>query len=155
MTDNSSGLRPAPDPIVIAGALVSLAGYLLPWFKISERYRWWISGWGYTSVDSGGGWTLLTIVLLLVAAVAGVWARGSVAPAMIALVSGVAGMLFAVFVVAASFARFPDRSTVNWVGEMPFGLGLPLMALGMGTLLAGAGYAVVRAALDDRFGRIG
>jgi hypothetical protein len=41
----STGLRPAPDPIVLSGSLISLAGYLLPWFKLQSGYAWSFSGW--------------------------------------------------------------------------------------------------------------
>ena len=39
-----------------------------------------------------------------------------------------------------------ERGSLNWVGEMPFGVGLPLMAAGFGLLLAGAIRSVARTA---------
>jgi hypothetical protein len=139
--------RPAPDGLIVVGALVSLAGYLLPWFKVQSGYSWSFSGWEYASLSSGGGWTLLTFAWLGLSLVAGLWARASAAAAMTAVVGAVGGLMFALAVIAASFAEFREQGSTNWIGELPFGPGLPLMAAGFGILLAAGIRAVVRAAL--------
>ena len=150
-TENAAtlGLRPAPDAVVVLGALTSLAGYLLPWFRMQSGYAWSFSGWTYASLSSGGGWTLITFGWLALALVAGVWARTSPAAAMTAVVGTVGGLVFALTVVAASFAAFRDRGYLNWVAELPFGIGLPVLALGLGLLLAGAVRAVVRTTITS------
>ncbi|MEV0393939.1 hypothetical protein [Polymorphospora rubra] len=61
MTTQERPYRPAPDMAMLTGALAALAGYLLPWFRVGESYRWWYSGWEYATLSTGGGWTLLTI----------------------------------------------------------------------------------------------
>lgn len=154
-TDDSAtiGLRPAPDATVIAGALVSLGGYVLPWFRLQNGYEWSFSGWAYASLSTGGGWTLITFGWLAVALIAGVWARASSGAAMTAVVGAVGALVFALSVVAVSFVEFPEQGSLNWVGKMPFGIGLPLLALGLGVLFAGAVRAVVRTAASEATAR--
>ena len=72
------GRSTAPDAVVILGALTSLAGYLLPWFRMQS---------GYAYLDG--------------------------------------------------------------VAELPFGIGLPVPALGLGLLLVGAVRAVVRTTITS------
>ncbi|MEV0393938.1 hypothetical protein [Polymorphospora rubra] len=55
---------------------------------------------------------------------------------MTAVTAGIAGMFLALAVVAVSLGALPERTSINWVGELPFGIGLPLMALGFGLLFA-------------------
>ncbi|MEV7231123.1 hypothetical protein AB0M79_29510 [Polymorphospora sp. NPDC051019] len=136
MTAHERPYRPAPDAAMLVGAVAALAGYLLPWFKVGPSYLWWYSGWEYATLSTGGGWTLLTIPFLAGAVVASLWAGRSVAAAMTAVTAGVAGMFLALAVVAVSLGAMPERSSSNWVGELPFGPGLPLMALGFGLLFA-------------------
>lgn len=123
---------------MLLGALAALAGYLLPWFQISDSYDWWFSGWAYAELSTGGGWTLVTIGWLVLALGASLRAGRSHAATMTAVVGGVAGMVFAVAVVAVSLGSMPHRDSLNWIGQMPFGIGLPLMAGGFGLLVAGA-----------------
>ena len=138
------GLRPAPDAAVVVGALLSLAGYLLPWFRLQSGYSWSFSGWAYASLSTGGGWTLITFVWIAVALIAGLWARRSSGAAMVAVVGAICGLFFALAVVAVSFAEFRERGSLNWVGEMPFGVGLPVLAAGLGLAVAGGVRAIVR-----------
>jgi hypothetical protein len=138
MTTHDKPGWPAPNVPMLLGALAALAGYLLPWFQISDSYDWWFSGWAYAELSTGGGWTLITIAWLVLALGASLWARRSHAATMTAVVGGVAGMVFAVAVVAVSFGSMPPRDSLNWVGQIPFGIGLPLMAGGFGLLFAGA-----------------
>ncbi|MFI9526163.1 hypothetical protein [Micromonospora rosaria] len=41
----------ALDGVMLTAALITLGGYLLPWFKQSPRYQWWYSGWEYASLS--------------------------------------------------------------------------------------------------------
>lgn len=142
-----NSFRPSPDGLVVTGALIGLAGYLLPWFKIQSGYSWSFSGWAYASLSSGGGWTLLTVAWLAAALIAGLRARVSASAAVTAVVAGVGALLFALAVVAASFAEFRGGvGSINWIAELPFGIGLPVLALGLGLLLAGGMRAMVRTA---------
>lgn len=129
---------------MLAGALTALAGYLLPWFKQAPSYRWWYSGWEYASLSTGGGWTTTTIAWLLLAAGASLWAGRSVVAAMAGIVLGVGGLVSALAVVAASFGDIGERPHLNAVADTPTGIGLPLLAGGLGLLLAGAIRAIVR-----------
>lgn len=141
--------RLTPDALILTGAIIALIGYLLPWFRKGERYQWWFSGWGYASLDTGGGWTLLTLVWLAAVLVAALWAGSSSIAATAATVGGIGGLTFALLVVAASFAEFSDRGSINWIGELPFGMGVPAMALGFGLLIAGGVRATVRTMLIE------
>lgn len=129
---------------MLAGALLGLAGYLLPWFKVGPSYRWWYSGWEYASLSTGGGWTTTTIAWLVLAAAASLWAGRSVAAAMAGIVTAVGGLVSALTVVAASFAHMGERPNLNSVAEMPTEIGLPVLAGGLGLLFAGAIRAIVR-----------
>ncbi|MFF5175406.1 hypothetical protein ACFY3U_22625 [Micromonospora sp. NPDC000089] len=132
--------------MVVLGVLLATSGYLMPWFRIAAGYSWSFSGWTYASLDSGGGWTLITLVWLAVTAVAGCWARASSAAALTALTGGIGAMIFALTVVAASFTEFPQRGYSDAIAHLPFGVGLPVMAAGFGLLIAGAVRAVARTA---------
>lgn len=127
---------------MLAGALVAAAGYLLPWFKQSSSYDWWFSGWEFASLSTGGGWTLITLAWLAVAVLASLWAGRSTTAAMWGVVGAVGAAVFAVAVVAASFAAIPEQSSINYLAEVPIGVGLPLLAGGLGLLLAGACRAI-------------
>ena len=139
-----TGLRPAPDLAIVLGALLGLVGYVSPWFRVASGYDWSFSGWAYASLSSGGGWTLITFLWIALALVAGLWARTSPGAALTAVVGAIGGLFFAMAVVAVSFAEFRERGSLNWVGEMPFDIGLPLLAAGFGLLVAGGVRAVVR-----------
>ncbi|WP_189021541.1 hypothetical protein [Micromonospora yangpuensis] len=129
---------PGFDGSMLTGALLTLFGYLIPWFKQSPRYQWSYSGWNYASLSSGGGWTLWTFVFILAAIVASFWARTILGAAMTALTAAVGTLVFSLAVVAASFGAIGERSSSNAVADMPFGLGLPLLAVGLGLLVATA-----------------
>jgi len=141
--------RPAPDAALLIGSLLATAGYLLPWFKQSRSYGWSYSGWAYASLSSGGGWTLWTFVFLAVALVAGVWAHHSVAAAMWGVVGTVGAGLFSAAVVAASFSHVEERGSLNYLAEVPFHIGLPVLAAGLGLALAGGIRAVVHTTLRE------
>ncbi|MDG4829721.1 hypothetical protein O7627_10445 [Solwaraspora sp. WMMD1047] len=128
--------RPAPNGLLLAGSVVILLGYLLPWFKTDEQKQWWWSGWNYLTLSSGGGWTWWAVFLLVVAIGASCWAGRSLELAQVAVGAATAAMVFASAVVAVSLGGMPERSSINWVGELPFGIGLPLMAIGFGTVVA-------------------
>jgi hypothetical protein len=135
-------LRPKPDAAMLCGALAATAGYLSPWFKEDESNLWWHSGWGFASLSNGGGWTLVTLAWLAVAVAASLWAGRHLAAAMSGVVGGVGAGVFALAVVAASFSATPERDSSNYLTELPFGIGLPLLAAGLGLLLAGGVRAI-------------
>lgn len=145
-TSGLAGLRPAPDGLAVAGALLAAAGYLLPWFRMQPGYAWSFSGWTYASLTGGGGWTLITFGWLALALAAALWARASPPAAVTTLVGAVGGMMFALSVVAVSFAQFPEKGTSNWIVEIPFDIGMPVMALGFSLLIAGGVRAIVHTA---------
>lgn len=130
---------------MLFAALLALAGYLLPWFRVSSGYSWSYSGWSYASLSTGGGWTLITFAFLLVALVAAFWSRTVVAAAMTALTAAIGTLVMALAVVAASFANIGPRDNSNAVAERPFGIGLPLLAIGVGLLIATACRDIARA----------
>lgn len=126
------------DGAMLGATLLTLAGYLLPWFKVSSGHRWSYSGWGYASLSTGGGWTLTTFAFIVVALVASFWARTVTAAAMTALTAAIGTLVMALTVVAASFGNIGPRDNSNAVAERPFGIGLPLLAIGLGLLIATA-----------------
>ncbi len=144
METPSRWYRPAPDALLLTGAAVALLGYLVPWFRISERYLWSYSGWNYLTLSTGGGWTWWPVFFLVIAIGASLWARRVAGLAMLAVGAAVAGMFLAGAVVAVSLGALPERSSTNWVGELPVGTGLPLMAVGFGCVVAGAVAAARR-----------
>jgi len=109
------------------GALLALAGYLLPWF---ESRIGQVSGWDCTNIDSG--WPRFTVACLLLSIGGSLRAGRSQRSAFIAVIAGLGGMFFALSVVAASLSGFRDPL------GLPLGVGLPLMAGGFGLLLIGA-----------------
>ncbi|WP_084742424.1 hypothetical protein [Cryptosporangium aurantiacum] len=151
--DDVASLRPKPDIAMVLGALFALAGYLMPWFKLGDDYEWWFSGWSYAGLSSGGGWTLFTFVWLAVALGAALWAGGSAAAAMTGLVATAGTLVMSSAVVAVSFAMVPEKDALNPVANLPFGLGLPVLGIGLGLLLAGGcratALAVLRAPAAD------
>jgi hypothetical protein len=139
-TRGASGL----DGGMLLGTLVTLAGYLLPWFRRGAGYSWSYSGLEYATLSDGGGWTLLTFGWLLLALGAAPFARRRVAAAMTGVVAAVGALFTSLAVVAASFATLGEQSALNPVAQVPFGIGLPVLAAGLGLLLATSIRAVVR-----------
>ncbi|WP_341716849.1 hypothetical protein QQG74_23160 [Micromonospora sp. FIMYZ51] len=155
-TPQTSTLRLfAVDVGMLVATLTTLFGYLMPWFSRSERALWSFSGWEYASLSDGGGWTLLTFGWLVLAAGAALCARRSMVAAMTGMVAAVGTLVTALAVVAASFAMLGEASSLNAVVERPFGIGLPVMAAGVGLLLATSCRAIVRCHLlglaEDRY----
>ncbi|WP_203417164.1 hypothetical protein [Jiangella ureilytica] len=146
--ESEESLRPAPDAALLAGSLIAVAGYLLPWFS-QDGYAWSYSGWAYASLSSGGGWTLLTLAFLAVAVVASLWAGRSLAAAMWSVVGTAGAGVFAPAVVAASFSHVSEGSALNYLASMPFDIGLPLLAVGLGLALAGGCRAIAVAVLRE------
>ncbi|RFS43478.1 hypothetical protein D0Q02_27515 [Micromonospora craniellae] len=133
------------DGVMLLATMLTLFGYLLPWFRQSSRSRWSYSGWEYASLSTGGGWTLWTFAFLLVAVVVSFWARTAVEAAMTALAAGIGALVMILAVVAASFGNIGRRDDLNSIAELPFGLGLPLLAVGLGLLIATACRDIARA----------
>lgn len=78
---------------------------------------------------------------------AGLWAGTSLGAAMAAMTAAGASALFAVAVVAFSFAQYNGDRRIDWAQDMPFGIGLPVLAAGFGLLAA----ACVRAVAVNAF----
>ncbi|MEV0328768.1 hypothetical protein AB0H63_20310 [Micromonospora echinospora] len=142
----------AVDGGMLVATLLTLAGYLLPWFRKGDGYAWSFSGWAYASLSDGGGWTLLTFGWLLVAGGAALLARGSTAAAMTGVVAAVGTLVTSLAVVAASFAVVGEQTALNPVAQLPFGVGLPVLAAGLGLLLATSCRAIVRGEAHGRGG---
>ena len=121
MDDSPRWYRPAPDALLLVGSATALFGYLIPWFRASRLHQWSYSGWTY--LEAEGGWTWLVVVSLVIAVLAGA-------------------------VVAVSLGALPERDSINWGGELPFGMGMPLMAVGFGAVVAGA-LGVVRRPVQE------
>ena len=132
------------DEGMLLGTLVALAGYLLPWFRKGESFSWSYSGLEYATLSDGGGWTLITFGWLLLALGAAPFARRSVEAAMAGVVAAVGALFTSLAVVAASFATIGKQTALNPVAQLPFGIGLPLLAAGLGLLLATSIRAIVR-----------
>ena len=137
--------KPAPDAAIITGVVLTTVGYLLPWFRLTPRYEWWYSGTRYLS--EGAGWTWWVYVCLVLTLVAALWADASLGAAMAATAAGVASALFAVAVVAFSFAQYNGDRRIDWAQDMPFGIGLPVLAAGFGLLAAACIRAVAEHAV--------
>ncbi|MEU7615315.1 hypothetical protein AB0M91_03865 [Micromonospora rifamycinica] len=129
---------------MLAGSLITLLGYLTPWFRKQDGYSWSYSGWAYASLSDGGGWTLLTFGWLLLALGAALFARHSVTAAMTGVVAAVGTLVTSLAVVAASFSTMGEQTALNPVAQLPFGIGLPILAAGLGLLLATSVRAIVR-----------
>ncbi|WP_329108165.1 hypothetical protein OG792_06105 [Micromonospora sp. NBC_01699] len=87
----------------------------------------------------------------MLAILASLWAGRSVAAAMAGIVGAVGAGFFALAVVAASFASIPEQTNTNYITDLPVNIGLPLLAGGLGLLLAGGCRAVAVGAV--RVGR--
>ncbi len=133
----TSTLKPTPDAAMLTGSLLAVAGYVLPWFKVSPSFDWSFSGWEYATLSSGGGWTLWTFGWLAMALLASLWAKSSGTAATVGLVGGLGTAVFSLALVAASFSSLPERESINHLAEVPMGVGLPLLAIGLGLLVAG------------------
>lgn len=135
---------------MLTGALVAVVGYLSPWFRVSSSYDWWFSGWAYATLSSGGGWTLWTLAWLTVTVGASLWAGGSQAAAMTGMISGLGAMMFSMAAVAASFSFLPKQDSINYLTALPIGIGLPLLAIGLGLVAAGGCRAIAAAVFRSR-----
>ncbi|MFF5181858.1 hypothetical protein ACFY2Q_27880 [Micromonospora sp. NPDC000316] len=142
MDDSPRWYRPAPSPLLLVGTATALLGYLIPWFRASRRHRWSYSGWAY--LEESDSWAWWVVVFLVIAIGASLWAGRSVEFALLTAGATVAGMFIAGAVVAVSLGMLPEGATIDWIGGLPFGLGIPLMAIGFGTVIAGALAAVRR-----------
>ena len=132
--------KPAPDVAIISGVVLTTIGYLLPWFRLVPRREWWYSGTQYLS--EGAGWTGWVLVCLVLTLVAALWADNSLGAAMAATVAATASALFAMAVVAFSFAQYNGDRGISWAQDMPFGIGLPVLVAGLGLLTAACVRAV-------------
>jgi len=76
-----------------------------------------------------------------VALLGGLWARRHVAAAMTTVVATIGAMIFGTVMVGVSCAR-TGQNNLDHVPEMRLGLGLPILAVGFGLLLAAAVRAI-------------
>lgn len=143
-----------PSVGLLAGTVVATGGYLLPWFKPDADHGWWYSGLEYATASGGGGWTLWTFVFLAIALVAAVWAGGNEIAASVSLIATVAASVFAISVVAVSLADRPDSPFLSDVAGMPFGVGLPLLAVGLGISLVAGIYAIASLLVSELESRL-
>lgn len=128
-------IRPAP--LLVAGNLVTLIGFLTPWYRDEEGFLWSHSGWTYLSNSSGPGWPVAAVIALVVGVAASLAGRDPVARR-VAVVGGIAGVMMSTFAVAAAFGATGAADTTNDVLERPVGIGMFLLALGAGLIVAGA-----------------
>lgn len=140
---SSAGPRREASAGLTAGALVLLAGYLLPWFQLRER-EWWVSGLRLLQDWDGAAWTVLPLLCFGGAVVAGLWAVSHEVAAVLGLVAVVAGAFLTFLLMAASFAYVDVSAPSTQITDSGPGLGLLLVAAGLGTALVGGVRAVVR-----------
>lgn len=142
--------RTPVDVPLLCAALLCLAGYLLPWVQVRASYDWWYSGWSYATLSTGPGWTAGAIVWFVLAAGASVGAGRSAGLATTASACGAAGVVWALAVLAASYADIGPHDTLNEVSGLPLGVGLPVLALGAGVLLVASIRSIALHVLRDR-----
>lgn len=53
----------------VGGALASLIGFALPWFRISRSYLWWYGGWGLLTTNDPALWWIALLFLAYAALV--------------------------------------------------------------------------------------
>ena len=132
---STRSIRPAP--LLVAGNLVTLIGFLTPWYRDHEGFLWSRSGWTYLSNSSGPGWPVAAVIALVIGVAASIAGRDPGARR-IAVVGGIAGVMMSTFAVAAAFGATGAADTTNDVLERPIGVGMFLLALGAGLIVAGA-----------------
>ncbi len=47
----------------LAGAILSLLGFALPWFRVSRSYAWWYGGWGMLTTNEPALWWISFLFL--------------------------------------------------------------------------------------------
>ena len=130
--------------IFVLGALASLAGFALPWFRISRSYRWWYGGWSLltTNNDPGLWWIGLLILGYAALVLAGYWLLGQGpegAAGIATLAVGVAlGTLVVVALAAADAVAERGR-----VYRIDMNLGLFLMIPGHAAMIVAALAALI------------
>lgn len=118
------------------GAILSLLGFSMPWFKHSSRAQWWYSGWQLWR-NEGLDWIVviyLAYVALLVAGFLLLGRNPAGAAATVALALAVICGTLLVLAISTGDALegIRDMSRLIW------NLGLPVMFLGHALLLTGA-----------------
>src|SRR3712207_6798227 len=55
----------------VAGALASLLGFALPWFRVSRDYLWWYGGWQLLTANEPDLWWIALLFLGYAALIVG------------------------------------------------------------------------------------
>jgi hypothetical protein len=126
-----------------AGALASLAGFALPWFRVSRSYEWWYGGWGLLTTNEPDLWWIAFIFLAYtVLVLAGYWLlglgpEGAGAVAALAVATALA-TLIVVALAAADAVNDQGR-----VYRLDLNLGLFLLIPGHATMIVAAVAALL------------
>lgn len=122
---------------LIGGGIVSLVGYLLPWFKFDDRAQWWYGGLSLmTNEGVSGLWIIIVLYLLLFATT--FWKETPPALTVILAIT----VILAPFVVI-SISAGDALQNVRTINQLVWGVGLFVMLPGSAALLWGAIYRAV------------
>ena len=55
----------------LSGAILSLLGFALPWFRVSQSYDWWYGGWAMLTTNEPGLWWIVFLLMGYAILVAG------------------------------------------------------------------------------------
>jgi hypothetical protein len=127
----------------LSGALLSLLGFALPWFRVSRSYSWWYGGWDMVTTNEPGLWWISFLFLgYAILVVGGYWLIGAGA--------GEAGMLAALAIATAlgtlvvvALAAGDAIQAQGRVYSIDLNLGLFVMLPGHGVMIAAAFFGIV------------
>lgn len=133
----------------VGGALASLIGFVLPWFRISRSYLWWYGGWGLLTTNDPALWWIALLFLGYAVLVLGGYPLlgfgAAAAGAAAALAAAVAlGTLVVVGLAAADAVNGQGR-----VYALDWHLGLFLMIPGHAAMLVAAFVVLVLQLLKE------
>ncbi len=130
---------------LLIGALVSLAGFVWPWFKFSESAQWWYNGW-QLAYDGEVLWIFLIFIGYAAILVAGYFflERGAAVLTVVLVIAVTAGGLMAVSLAAADALE-----EVRALYQLKWNIGLLIMAAGHGGMGWGAFAAWTLVTLRD------
>ncbi len=127
----------------LAGALLSLLGFALPWFRVSRGYAWWYGGWDLLTTNEPGLWWIAFLFLgYAILVVGGYWLLGQGAgeAALLAALAIATALGTLVVVALAAADAIQDLGRVY---NIDLNLGLFLMLPGHGLMIAAAFFGVV------------
>lgn len=119
------------------GALVSLIGFFLPWFKYTQDAQWWYSGWEPIFYDNTSGTALVCGLIFVVYAVLLFATMRTQAATGIAILSIVV-VLATLAVVMLAFADATNDFGVKEFNLLIWNIGLGVLFVGNAMLLWGA-----------------